>query len=63
MIDVKSKAEPRVGLGACPHGRRGAEVPRRGSDFDFTSIIQKPASSSLVSAKGPSVTVRFDPRT
>ena len=29
--------------------------------FDFTSIIQKPASSSLVSVKGPSVKVRFDP--
>ena len=31
------------------------------SSFDFTSIIQKPASSSLVSAKGPSAKVRLDP--
>ena len=29
------------------------------SSFDFTWISQKPASSPWVSAKGPSVTVRF----
>src|SRR6266571_3693613 len=31
------------------------------SSFDFTCHIQKPATSSLVSAKGPSTTVRFAP--
>jgi hypothetical protein len=29
--------------------------------FDFTWISQKPAISSFVSVKGPSVTVRFSP--
>src|SRR5205823_9282663 len=31
------------------------------SCFDFTCQIQKPAISSLVSVKGPSITVRFAP--
>ena len=31
------------------------------SSFDFTCHIQKPAISSLVSAKGPSITVRLAP--
>src|SRR5437016_11469135 len=31
------------------------------SSFDFTCHSQKPASSSLVSAKGPSITVRLPP--
>jgi hypothetical protein len=31
------------------------------SCFDFTWIIQKPATSDFVSTKGPSVTVRFPP--
>src|SRR5207244_2537036 len=31
------------------------------SSFDFTCHSQKPATSSFVSAKGPSVTVRFPP--
>ena len=29
--------------------------------FDFTWMIQKPASSSFVLGKGPSITVRFPP--
>src|SRR3954464_3351068 len=31
------------------------------SSFDFTCQSQKPAISSLVSAKGPSITVRLSP--
>jgi len=31
------------------------------SAFDFTCHIQKPATSSFVSAKGPSITLRFAP--
>ena len=31
------------------------------SSFDFTWISQKPAISSFVSVKGPSITVRFAP--
>ena len=31
------------------------------SSFDFTCQSQKPAISSFVSAKGPSITVRFPP--
>src|SRR5688572_9160037 len=31
------------------------------SSFDFTWMSQKPAISSFVSAKGPSITVRLDP--
>jgi hypothetical protein len=37
------------------------EAHSMASARDFTWIIQKPASSSLVSAKGPSVTSRLPP--
>src|SRR5947208_232281 len=41
--------------------RRDSTDARISSSFDFTFQSQKPAISSFVSGKGPSVTMRFSP--
>src|SRR5947209_4744752 len=60
VVRLEHLANPDLGLRA-REGIGAALDPLDRLSFDFTWISQNPATSSLVSLKGPSITVRFSP--